>query len=404
MTAEASGASGAIVSFSATANDVVDGPRPVTCAPPSGATFALGTTTVNCSASDRRGNTATGSFSVTVRDTTPPALSLPGDITAEATSAGGAAVTYSASAADLVDGPVTPDCAPPSGSTFQIGATPVTCTATDAHGNSATGGFTVRVRDTTPPTLTLPANMTLVSPSGAALTVTFTASASDLVAGPVPVSCTPPSGSLFSLGTTTVACMASDPTGNKATGGFTVTVQRGPLVLGAPDLPGAEVGIAYSAPLVTGGQPPFKLKFKKGAFPAGLAFSTQLGTLSGTPTKATLGTSPKTFTVQITDQAAASATGAFTIVIAKPLQVSTMRLAAGTHGQPYSASLIARGGVAPYTWSLTSGALPVGLALDPTTGAITGVPAQAGSVSLTFQVTDALGDGAQSVPLTLSIR
>jgi len=55
-----------------TATDAVDGSRPVTCMPASGATFALETTTVICSASDLSGNTGNGSFTITVRDTTPP--------------------------------------------------------------------------------------------------------------------------------------------------------------------------------------------------------------------------------------------------------------------------------------------------------------------------------------------
>jgi len=58
--------SGAIVTYVASAVDLVDGARPVTCTPASGSSFAIGTTTVTCSASDTRGNTATGSFVVTV--------------------------------------------------------------------------------------------------------------------------------------------------------------------------------------------------------------------------------------------------------------------------------------------------------------------------------------------------
>jgi hypothetical protein len=58
--------SGAVVTFSATAEDLVDGVVPVTCAPASGATFPVGTTTVACTVSDTRGNTTTGSFTVTV--------------------------------------------------------------------------------------------------------------------------------------------------------------------------------------------------------------------------------------------------------------------------------------------------------------------------------------------------
>ena len=147
ITAEATGPSGAVVSFIASASDLVDGARPVTCAPLSGSTFALGTATVNCSATDARGNTATGSFTVTVQDKTPPSISdIPSNQTLEATSAAGAVATWTdPTASDLVDGPRPVTCAPASGSTFALGTTTVNCSATDAHGNTATGSFTVTV-------------------------------------------------------------------------------------------------------------------------------------------------------------------------------------------------------------------------------------------------------------------
>ena len=79
-------------------------------------------------------------------DTTPPDLTVPGSLSADATGPGGAVVDYSASATDAVDGSVPVTCSPESGSTFAIGDTTVECTATDAAGNSASGQFTVHVR------------------------------------------------------------------------------------------------------------------------------------------------------------------------------------------------------------------------------------------------------------------
>jgi uncharacterized protein (DUF697 family) len=71
---------------------------------------------------------------------------LPGTITATATSASGAVVTYSASATDPVDGSIKPVCTPASGSTFPLGATTVNCTATNSHGVKASGSFQVQVQ------------------------------------------------------------------------------------------------------------------------------------------------------------------------------------------------------------------------------------------------------------------
>src|SRR5207248_1054936 len=144
---------GAVATYSASATDIVDGALAVSCTPASGSTFALGATTVNCSATDAHGNTGSGSFTVTVQDTTAPALSLPTNITKEATAPGGAVATYSASATDIVDGALAVSCTPASGSTFALGAATVNCSATDAHGNTGTGSFTVTVQDTTPPTI-----------------------------------------------------------------------------------------------------------------------------------------------------------------------------------------------------------------------------------------------------------
>ncbi|HMC69675.1 MAG TPA: HYR domain-containing protein, partial [Mycobacteriales bacterium] len=108
---------------------------------------------VQCTATDAHLNASHGSFTITVQDTTPPALTLPADITAEATSASGATVSYTATATDLVDGNVTPVCAPASGSTFALGTRTVQCTATDSHLNQSHGSFLVTVRDTTPPVI-----------------------------------------------------------------------------------------------------------------------------------------------------------------------------------------------------------------------------------------------------------
>lgn len=79
----------------------------------------------------------------------PPVLTLPADITAEATNASGAAVSYTATATDDNDPSPVVACSPASGSMFAIGTTTVNCTATDAGGLSSSGSFTVTVEDTT---------------------------------------------------------------------------------------------------------------------------------------------------------------------------------------------------------------------------------------------------------------
>jgi hypothetical protein len=157
-------------------------------------------------------------------DTTPPTLHLPSNITDEATGPNGAVVTFTATAEDADPANPAVDCQPPSGSTFPLGATTVDCSATDAAGNTANGSFTVTVVDTTPPSLNLPSNINETASSNSQAVVTYSATATDLVDGAVPVNCTPASGSSFPVGPTTVNCSATDAAGNTANGSFTVTV------------------------------------------------------------------------------------------------------------------------------------------------------------------------------------
>src|SRR5258708_3150632 len=79
------------------------------------------------------------------RDTTGPGITGPGPITRTATSSNGATVVYSVSASDPDDAVASLTCVPPSGSTFPIGTTTVTCTAADTHGNTNSANFTVHV-------------------------------------------------------------------------------------------------------------------------------------------------------------------------------------------------------------------------------------------------------------------
>ena len=218
---EATSAAGAVVTYQATA---VDG-TPVSCVPASGSTFVIDTTLVTCSATNTVGSTS-GTFSVTVYDRVGPVLTVPSGVTAQTTSPAGIAVTFVATAHDFIDGDVPVTCTPSSGSVFPIGVTTVVCVSGDTHQNLSASYFDVTVSlDTTPPVLTLPGTITreATSPDGA--TVSFVATANDDVDGDRPVGCTPASGSLFALGTTTVVCSASDTSGNTTSGSFLVVVQ-----------------------------------------------------------------------------------------------------------------------------------------------------------------------------------
>jgi hypothetical protein len=226
LSAEATGPTGAVVTFSASAIDVVDGSVPVTCTPASGSVLALGSTTVTCSATDAAGNIGGSSFSVTVKDTTQPVVTVPSPVTVEATGPTGAVVTYLTTALDSVDGSLPVTCDRTSGSTFALGTQVVHCIATDTHGNMGSASFGVTVRDTTAPTLTSTPSIVVAATSAAGAVATFSApTATDLVDGIRPVTCDRTSGSTFALGTTTVHCSASDTRGNTGTAAFDVRVE-----------------------------------------------------------------------------------------------------------------------------------------------------------------------------------
>ncbi len=149
---------------------------------------------------------------------TPPTITGADDQTVEATSPNGAIVTYAPTAITSGGAAVPVACSVSSGTRFPLGQTTVDCTASTA-GTSATASFTVTVHDTTPPVLSLPTAIVSMTP-----VVRFTVTATDLVTTTLTVLCDPASGSLFPGGPTTVTCSASDAAGNKASGGFVVTV------------------------------------------------------------------------------------------------------------------------------------------------------------------------------------
>jgi hypothetical protein len=229
---------GASVIFAVSSTDDLDNPAPaVICTAPSGVvvsgtTFPIGVTTVTCSATDSVGLSDSDTFTVTVRNN-PPAFAAPPDVVAEATSPGGASVVFTAVGQDVEDGVVAAVCAPAAGSTFPLGATTVACVVTDAGALTAVASFVVTVVDTTPPAIVVPGPVSVHATSASGATVSFSASATDIVDGTDPVTCVAPSGSAFPIGTSAVACSSTDRAGNTSTKSFTVTVTNAAPVCSA---------------------------------------------------------------------------------------------------------------------------------------------------------------------------
>jgi hypothetical protein len=104
---------------------------------------------VHARAVDASGNSASYGFDITVGGVPPPTLIVPENLTVEATRPTGALVRFNARATDFEGDPLPVTCNPRSGTIFPLGATTVTCSASDSFGNSTAKSFTVTVVDTT---------------------------------------------------------------------------------------------------------------------------------------------------------------------------------------------------------------------------------------------------------------
>ena len=182
---EATGPTGATVTYSVTASDNLGVPA-LSCSKASGSVFAIATTTVTCSATDSIGLTTSGSFTVQVEDKTGPAIAVPLNIVVFSVT--GATVSYPAvTAFDVVDLGRDVTCDRASGSFFPVGVTTVTCESVDSRGNTSTKTFMVTVT-TRPPTLQVALSPgVLWPPNHKMVTINATIAAAS-EAGPVNVS------------------------------------------------------------------------------------------------------------------------------------------------------------------------------------------------------------------------
>ncbi len=226
--------------------------------------------------------------------------------------------------------------------------------------------------------------------SGGITAYTFTVSAGALPAGLSLSSSGLLSGTPTTPGSTAVTIRAADGHGCPGTITYTIVIAAAtcPVVSVAPvGLPSGMQGVAYSRTITaSGGTGAYTFVVLSGTLPAGLTLSSG-GVLSGSPT--TLGSS--TATIQATDGSGCPGVTAYTIVIASAtcpvITVTPSTLPTGTVGAAYSQLSTASGGTGAYTFTVLSGALPLGLTLS-SGGVLSGTPTTAGSILVTIEATD----------------
>ncbi|MBY0507460.1 MAG: putative Ig domain-containing protein [Bryobacteraceae bacterium] len=190
-----------------------------------------------------------------------------------------------------------------------------------------------------------------------------------------------------SPGTSLFTVRVSDSAGGASFVTYSFQTNTGSLALLSSGPLAGQLGIPYlSMNGSTGGVGATTYTLAAGALPPGLALNPN-GTIAGTP----LAAGTYTYTLRLTD--AANATALFSQI----LTVASSQLSFGLGslpdallGSPYLYSLMGQGGLPPYSFALTSGFLPPGIALSPN-GTLSGVSVSQGIYAATFRVTDAMG-------------
>ncbi|MDD2848570.1 MAG: putative Ig domain-containing protein [Desulfuromonadaceae bacterium] len=281
-----------------------------------------------------------------------------------------------------------------------VGTHTMTFKVTDSNGGVGIGTTTVTVVtlisiNTTSPLPTYRIGTgnyyKVITSSGGVAPFTWSVTAGAL---PVGITLTPTTGLLTGAtttpGTYNFTLQVADSTTSTVSKAFTLTVLPGALAITTTSpLPTYRIGTGNYYKVITnsGGVAPFTWSVTAGALPVGITLTPTTGLLTGATT--TPGT--YNFTLQVADSTTSTVSKAFTLTvlpgalaITTTSPLPTYRIGTGNYYKVITNS----GGVAPFTWSVTAGALPVGITLTPTTGLLTGATTTPGTYNFTLQVAD----------------
>lgn len=243
---------------------------------------------------------------------------------------------------------------------------------------------------------------TALAAAGGAAPYTYAVSAGVLPAGLTLVdgvlSGTPQAGGSFD-----VTITATDAHGFGGSRDYRLAIAGPTLSLAPAELPSTSVGSTYSQRFtVAGGVAPYTYELASGTLPDGLQLAGD--TVSGTPTRS------GSFAFGIRASDASGGDGPYSVSRDYVLEVGEATLVldpaslpAGSVGVVYAgATITTRGGVAPYAYAISAGALPAGLALSPD-GALGGTPSAGGRFDFTVTASDALhSTGSRAYTLTIA--
>jgi hypothetical protein len=279
-------------------------------------------------------------------------------------------------------------------------ASTVTFTATSNGTPSQTANLTITVNPALVITTTTLPNGVVGTPYNATVTSTGGSGAItwSLPSGALPLGIVGPSstgvlsGTPATAGTYTFTISAKDSASspNTITQTYTITIAPKPPTITPAILPNALAGVPYSQQLAyTGGSGTPTWAITTGSLPPSLTLNPATGLISGTVTNAGAGAT-YSFTVTVTAGTQTSPAAAFTVTVPALPLISTTSLPSGNIGIPYTQQLAYTGGAGgTVTWAIVSGSLPSnsGLALNTSTGVITGTPTTATTYTFSIAVT-----------------
>ncbi|MFN0110617.1 MAG: putative Ig domain-containing protein [Blastocatellia bacterium] len=290
-----------------------------------------------------------------------------------------------------------------SGTPSQTGSFPVTVTATDSNGCTASRNYTLAINCQT---ITINPTTIPAGTAGTAYSQGFTqtggiGTTTLSLTGTLPTGLSFAGGTLSGVPTQTgsfpITVTATDSNGCAGSRNYTLVINCQTITVNPATIPAGTAGTAYSQGFTQVGGIGTTTFSLTGKLPTGLSFAG--GTLSGVPTQT--GSFP--ITVTATDSNGCTGSRAFTLVINCPaITVNPATLPNGFVGINYgSQTLSATGGIGAYTFTVSAGALPGGLTISGST--LTGTPTTGGTFNFTLQAADSNGCvGTRAYTVTIS--